>query len=104
LAQQARESYERTLELHDLQERYEETYGDSTRADGRLAMKLFERPYLTTNDVGELLDVSGPTAYRAIDSLEEDGVLEEITGKESHREYRARELFEILERPPTACD
>lgn len=104
LEQQARESYERTLELHDLQERYEETYGDSKRTDAQLAMRLFERPYLTANNVEEMLDVSGPTAYRAIHSLEDDGVLEEVTGKESHREYRASEIFEILERPPTTYD
>lgn len=67
-------------------------------------MCLFERPYLTANDVEEMLDVSGPTAYRAIHSLEEDGVLEEVTGKESHREYRASEIFEILERPPTTYE
>lgn len=100
LAQQARESHERTLELHDLQERYEETYGDSERTDARLAVRLFERPYLTAHDVEEMFDVSGPTAYRAIHSLEEDGVLEEVTGKESHREYRATEIFEILEQLP----
>jgi len=44
--------------------------------------------------------VTGPTAYRAIDRLEEEGLLEETTGNERNREYRAREIFEILERPP----
>ena len=42
----------------------------------------------------------GPTAYRAIDQLVADGLLEEITGNERNREYRAREIFEILEKPP----
>jgi Fic family protein len=42
-------------------------------------MRLFEQPYLTANDIEEMLDVSGTTAYRAIHSLEEDGVLEEVT-------------------------
>jgi Mn-dependent DtxR family transcriptional regulator len=64
-------------------------------------MRLFEQPYLTANNVAELLDVSGPTAYRTIHSLEDDGVIEVVTGKESHRESRASEIFEILERPST---
>ena len=42
-------------------------------------MKLFEEPYLTANNVKEILDRSGATAYHAIHSLEEDGVLEEVS-------------------------
>lgn len=41
-----------------------------------------------------------PTAYRAIDTLVGEGILEETTGRERNREYRAKEIFEILERPP----
>jgi hypothetical protein len=36
----------------------------------------------------------------AIDALVDDGVLEEVTGQQRNKEYRAREIFEILERPP----
>lgn len=66
-------------------------------------MKLFEQPYLTANNVKEILDGSGPTAYHAIHPLEEDGVLEEVSYKESHREYRTSEILRILERPPSTC-
>lgn len=45
-------------------------------------------------------DVEPSTASRAITALEEDGVLEEVTGKARNKEYRAKEIFEILERPP----
>ncbi len=83
-----------------MQQEYEATYGDTSAAYAELAWKLFERPYLTANVAKELLDVTSPTAYRAIDQLEDEGVLEETTGKERNREYRAREIFEILERPP----
>ncbi|MBP1953289.1 Mn-dependent DtxR family transcriptional regulator [Halarchaeum rubridurum] len=64
-------------------------------------MRLFEQPYHTTTDVEEMLNVSEPTVYRATHSLEEDAILENVTSKESHREYWASEIFEILERPPT---
>lgn len=98
---QAREAYERSLELRDLQREYQEKYGDSNRADARLARKLFQKPYVVASDVVEMLDVTGPTAYRAMNTLEDDGVLQEVTGKERNKEYRATEIFEILERPPS---
>jgi len=97
---QAEESLLRSQELRDLQRQYEEQYGAQTRTDARLACHLFEQPYLTARLVEDLLDVSGPTAYRAIDRLVDDGVLEETTGRERNREYRAKEIFEILEKPP----
>lgn len=98
---QAREAYERSLELRDLQQEYHETYGDSSRADARLALKLFQNPYVVPADVAEIVDVTGPTAYRAIHQLKDEGVLEEVTGQERNKEYRATEIFEILERPPS---
>lgn len=98
---QAEESLLRSIELRDLQREYEAEYGGRKRSDARLARRLFEQPYLTAPLAAELLDVSRPTAYRAIDRLIEAGLLEETTGKERNREYRAREIFEILERPPT---
>ncbi len=100
LRNQARESVERTLELRDLRKRYEDEYGDSNRTDARLALDLFEQPYVTASDVERRLDVSGPTAYRAIESLREDGVIEEVTGKDRNREFRAAEIFDVLEQPP----
>ena len=97
---QAEESVLRSTELRELQHHYEAEYGGQARADARLACLLFEQPYLTAALVEERLDVSGPTAYRAIDQLVADGLLEETTGNERNREYRAREIFEILEKPP----
>jgi len=97
---QAHESVERSLELQSLQSEYEEEYGDSSVSHARLARNLFERPYFTASDVTELLGVERSTAYRAIQRLREEGLVEEVTGKERYREYRAAEIFEILERPP----
>ncbi|WP_176393188.1 hypothetical protein [Natronolimnobius baerhuensis] len=37
---------------------------------------------------------------RCHDALEHNDVLEETTGNERNREFRASEIFEILERPP----
>ena len=97
---QAEESLVRSQELQSLESRYKAEYGRQSSADAELACALFEQPYLTASTAAELLGVTDPTAYRAIDRLVDDGVLEETTGRERYREYRAREIFEILERPP----
>jgi Fic family protein len=100
VARQAEESVNRTLALDRLRRSYEEEYGGVQYAKNRLACSLFEHPYVTTKTVAERLDIERSTAYRAIDALQDEGVLEEVTGKQRNKEYRAREIFEILERPP----
>ncbi len=100
IAKQAEESVTRTLALDELRQRYEDEYGGVAYTKNQLACKLFEQPYLTAKTVTRLFDVDRSTASRAITALQEDGVLEEVTGKERNKEYRAREIFEILEQPP----
>jgi Fic family protein len=104
VAQQAEESVDRTLALDELRRRYEDAYGGVQYAKHRLACTLFEQPYVTTKTVADMLDIDRSTAYRAIDELEAEGVLEEVTGNQRNKEYRAKEIFDILERPPqTYC-
>jgi len=100
VAQQAEESVDRTVALDTLRRRYEEEYGGVQYAKNRLACSLFEQPYVTTKTVATMLDIERSTAYRAIADLEADGVLDEVTGKQRNKEYRAKEIFDILERPP----
>ena len=100
IERQARESIDRSLELRELHERYEDRYGEVTHAYARLARRLFENPYFTASEAAEMLDVERTTAYRAIRTLEAEGVLEEVTGNERYQEFRATEIFAILERPP----
>lgn len=99
IKQQAAEAVERTDELRSLRRRYESQYGHGKTAADRLAVRLFECPYLTAPDARDLLDVTGQTARNAISELVSDGVLEEVTGKERYREYKAVEIFDILDRP-----
>lgn len=100
VAQQAEESVNRTLALDELRQRYEDEYGGRSYTKNRLACKLFEQPYLTTKTVQNMFGVEQSTAYRAVSSLVDDGVLEEVTNKGRNKEYRAREIFKILEQPP----
>jgi Fic family protein len=100
IARQARESVDRTLSLADLRREYDEEYGGVQYTKHRLACKLFEQPYVTSKTVQRLFDVEQPTASRAINQLVDEGVLEEVTAKGRNKEYRAREIFDILEQPP----
>lgn len=100
VAQQAEEAVDRTLALDELRRRYKEEYGGTQYAKNRLACTLFEHPYLTTKTVAARLNIDRSTAYRAITDLEAEGVLEEVTGKQRNKEYRAKEIFDILEQPP----
>ncbi|GGM49629.1 DeoR family transcriptional regulator [Haloarcula argentinensis] len=78
---QAAEAVTRTNDLRDLRREYERTYGHEKTTADRLAMRLFKQPYVTTNDVAELLDVTQQTARNAIQELEGQDVLTETTGK-----------------------
>ncbi|ESP89306.1 filamentation induced by cAMP protein Fic [Candidatus Halobonum tyrrellensis G22] len=96
---QAAEAVERTSELRDLRREYERRYGREKTAADRLAMRLFKRPYVTANDVADLLAVSGQTARNAISELVDQDVLVETTGKQRYQEFKAVDIFEVLSRP-----
>jgi len=78
---------------------YERTYGHEKTAADRLAIRLFKQPYVTSNDVSELLDVTQQRAQNAIQEFEADDILTETTGKERYQEFKAVDIFEILDRP-----
>ena len=101
IGQQAEHAFERTGELRALRREYERAYGHETTAADRLAMRLFHQPYVDAAAVAEMLDVVDQTARNAIAELEADGVLEETTGKQRYREYKAVDIFDILSRPVT---
>jgi Fic family protein len=96
---QASEAVERTNELRDLRREYERTYEHEKTAADRLAMRLFQQPYVTTNDVADMLDVTAQTARNAIRELEAQNVVTETTGKERYQEFKAVDIFEVLDQP-----
>lgn len=99
IEKQARDSYDRTFKLIELRREYEAQYS-SEKTSHRLARHLFELPYFTANDVARQFDVSRQTAYNAIRELESDGLVVETTGQQRNREYKAVDIFEILEGAP----
>ncbi len=48
---------------------------------------LYKRPLISAERASEVAGVSMPTAYKIINSLEENGVLREVTGAERNRLY-----------------
>jgi Fic family protein len=99
ISQQAQEAFSRASELLDLRDEYRERYQDGANSVSHLAMEIFTKPYLTVNEAKELLDMSYGAANNAVDKLEDDGVLEEITGQSRNRVFRAREVFHIIQKP-----
>jgi Fic family protein len=97
---QADEAHQRASLLVNLREDYQQRY-QSERSENilELVMRLFENPYLDVNTAADWLDVEYSTANRLVGQLEDDGILEELTGKNRNRFYRASEVFEIIDRP-----
>jgi len=96
LTEQAADAYDRTQALLSLREVYEDRYGGRETVADRLALSLFDTPYVTAPEIQDDLNVSKQAVYNAIDQLEEEGVLEEVTGKERGREFKAAEIFDIV--------
>jgi len=62
----------------------------------RLLDVLPEQPMVTLSRVMEVLDVSKPTAIKAIDALEKAGVLKETTGRQRDRIYAYDAYLKVL--------
>jgi Fic family protein len=58
---------------------------------------IFMKPILNTKTVQEFLKVSYPSAQNAISSLEEAGILIEITGRKRAKAYSANEILKVLD-------
>jgi len=61
--------------------------------------ELFINPYITVARAAELLEVSHPTARQTIEFLQQNGLLEEITGRSWGRVYLAHPILSVLEPP-----
>ena len=61
--------------------------------------ELFKNPYVDVERARTLLRVTTPTARKAIQILEEEGVLKEVTGRRWGRLYLARPILKAIEQP-----
>ena len=96
---EARDAARRAGKLFDLRESYRERF-QRKGARGNLLSAinhLFANPVTGIRELAEVLGVSFEAARRLVKRLEEEDVLEEITGRRRNRVYAAREIIEVLE-------
>lgn len=99
IREQAEEAFVRAKLLLQTRHEYETQYTDAPKSVRRLAVALFEEPYFTVREASERLDVVYGTANNAVERLESDGIVEEITGNSQNRVFRAVEIMDVVERP-----
>ncbi|MDA0998925.1 MAG: Fic family protein [bacterium] len=95
---QAKDSSWRIRMLLDKQEEYRQkmqTKGGPTSM--ALVDSLIGFPVCRSPGVADRLKVTLPTAIRAIQRLEDEGFLQEITGKQRNRAWMAKEVMDILQ-------
>jgi Fic family protein len=63
----------------------------------QLVELIFMKPVLNTKTAQEYLKVSYPSAQKALSSLEEAGILSEITGRKRDKAYSAKEILRVLD-------
>ncbi|AZI43431.1 Fic family protein [Deinococcus psychrotolerans] len=99
VALEARDATVRAQHLLDLRENWRKTYQQG-RVSGTLLSALdvlFSAPVLTVRQLEAHLEVSYTSAQKIIERLESGGILEEVSGKQRNRIYRAPAIFAILD-------
>lgn len=96
ITRQAIDAYERGRELIDLRAEYRDRYPNSPAVRDVIDF-LFEEPYLKASRAIENTGRSNEGVYGAIERLENDGLIEEITGKEYNQIYQAIEIIDVVE-------
>jgi Fic family protein len=96
---ESRDAARRAGRLFELRESYRERLlREGARANLLAAVDhLFARPVTDIRDLAQVLGVTFEAARRLVNSLEEEGVLEEITGRRRNRVYAAPEVMRLLQ-------
>ncbi len=94
----AAEAEDRVVRLTDLQRelRTRLIEGGGSPTAIRLAERLLDVPYVSVSGISVQLEVSFPTAQRAVDALVQLGILEEVTGRRRNRIYVAHNVMDIV--------
>lgn len=97
--EQSEDALKRTRKLVRLREDYLKCLFEKNAVPNasKIIEFLFNNPFVTVPKVQKSLKVAYPTAKRAIDVLEREEIIEEITGRERSKLYRATKILEILD-------
>jgi Fic family protein len=99
LAESARDSEGQANALVTLRGSYQKRFHQARNSALTLKLvdSLFDMPLLTATRVQELLDVSPATANKHIHRLVEEGIVQEVTGRQRDREFLATAVLELIE-------
>lgn len=98
IREQADEAFSRAKLLLQLRTEYRKRYSNASPSVRELADAVFVEPIFTVSRAAELIDMSYPATNKAVDRLENDGLLDEQTGQERYREFQATEVLDVLNR------
>jgi len=98
---EARDAARRAGRLFELRETYREHFQRKGARANMLATvdHLFARPVTDINETARALGVTFEAARRLVNSLENEDVLDEITGRRRNRVYAATEVMRLLQGP-----
>lgn len=94
----ARDVAARAEKLMAMREDYRRRLAHKSTAT-RLLDGLFVNPYVNMRRARQLLDCTSPTAIKAINDIEAQGILREATGGQRNRVYIARDILNLLQAP-----
>ncbi len=96
---QSNDAVRRSRWLLDLHREYRKARLEKhmTPTVGQLIELIFMRPVLSARAVQTALGVTFPAAQKAISSLEEEGILVEVTGGKRNKAYAAQAVLKVLE-------
>ena len=94
----AQQAARQANQITALRERYLKELRETPKAVA-LIDPLFQNPYMTIARATQLLNITHPTARQVIKALEDTGVLQEVTGREWGRIYKANEISRVIEYP-----
>ena len=99
VAEQSGDAVSRSRHLLELLRNYTQIARENhlPPTSGQLVELIFMKPVLNTKTVQEYLKVSYPSAQNAINSLEDAGILTEITGRKRAKAYSANEVLKALD-------
>ena len=99
VAEQSADAVTRSRRLQELLRSYTQLARDKhlPPTAGQLIELILMKPVLNTKSAQEFLRVSYPAAQKAISSLEEVGILAEITGRKRDKAYAANEILKALD-------
>lgn len=101
IARQSEDALHRATRINALLEKWRliaASVGSRTAVD--LIGMLGQNPYCTIKEIAKRLKVAFTTAQRAVEKLEAQGIVAEVTDARRNRLYCAQDILDILEEPP----